>query len=218
MGQSLKIQFSSDFDRTFRGVITKEEATDAIGLFFRGNDVSFHISTDIDKRRRGNHTYNSILRRHSIILSRVSIQDGFEKKERMGGNTAAPTLKMAALMVIAHETQHANQTLSHSYAEEFYTTSKYERRPCERDARKFVDSNMDVLADLAGVSLVKVRAPKGQDHGSPSDMIQSVADDLSEIGEVTLEDIQESLKAANACNSKNVCRVAEILERKGMLV
>lgn len=209
----------------FRGAISQEKVRELIDLFFRWDDTRFVIvgeitSKDSKKPLRGLHGYNPLLKTHTIKLSYKHIRESFLSGAIVGGNIhKAPTLEAAVGMVLTHELQHANQIEFHQRPElagieaSFYGGRYYRRRPCERDARNFVDENFDVLSDFFGVSSERPSdAPTPQKE--TRDEISTIASVFEELTEVELPDIVEELRLSKMNNAVNVAKIVSILEGK----
>lgn len=205
------------FDESFSGfVLTEDEVRDFIGLFYRWGAGRFLIRRDEKERRfRGEHCcgMDGV---HVITLVEKNIRRDFEKKQRVGGNLVAPTLQVAAGMVLAHELQHANQSRQHLRTEGFYTDHRYWNRACERDARQFVDEHLNQICAYFAVDppmrgRVEEVAP-GQEE------VLAVADLLGECSDVTMEDIKEELRTSKVLNPKNVATVIALLKEQGFEV
>jgi hypothetical protein len=202
----------------WRGLLSEEQVRDLIDMFYRWDDSNFVIvGKDRKKGRRGSHRYFSMGNQHIITLSRPTIERGFREKQRMGGNFPAPTLELAPLMVLTHELQHANQAKIHAGTEEFFNKRGYNKRPCEREAREFVDKNLDVLADYLGLELPR-RHLQEVAMGNQDQELQDVAELFEECEEVAVADIVEELRQSGINNPKNVEQVSRILFERGIRV
>lgn len=210
------------------GLLTEQEIIDIIDMFYRFDDCNFYITCHIDRPRkglRGQQQYNSIMKLHTIYLSPDNIRQGFDEKSRMGGNMLAPTLKMGVVMVLAHELQHANQALLHGNTPDTYMFrhvpfQKYKARPCEKDARSFVDDNMDQIAAICDVKLEdhKLDNVIDLDDEELENELEDLADVLGELEEVHVRDINEELRSLRLNNAKNVGVVKELLKERGVKV
>lgn len=199
-------------------LLSQQDVIDLIDLFYRWGDARFHvIGHDKHPNRRGSHIYNGMTRTHVITLSRNNIEDGVRSAGRMGGNTKAPDSRAGAAMVLAHELQHANQSQLHTHNEVFYTVKRYNRRPCERDARSFVDDNMDVIMDFLGRER-PVAVKRASAMESLVNPVGEVTDLLGECEEVSVEDIGDELRRMGANNPKNVLSVKKALSDRGVRI
>ena len=203
------------------GLLDRGQVRDLIDMFYRGSRADFVIGAPSVLGTRkiplfGQHE-RSVWGRHRISICRKNIEDGIRKKSRMGGNGPAPDAETGAARVLVHEIQHANQTLVHSAKEAFYATKKYNRRPCERDARAFVDANRHVIEAFLGRPMPTEARPAGDgvDHGRE---IAGVADVLGELSEVTLDDIVQELRSTGLANPRNVDRIVATLRARGTRV
>jgi hypothetical protein len=225
-----------------RGLLTEQEAHDLVDVMYRHRDNRFQIiaaqkPSDLGVKVvkvRGQHRFNFLRNRHEINLFRGNLVEAFEEKARCGGNGPAPSLRMAAAMVLSHELQHANQFIEHGSKDRtFYGTKhgrgflegrdvqiKYDKRPAEQDARRYVDENLDVIASVLGVEapprLLQVSGPDDHgDHGGELDEITALFEELSE---VSVKDIAEELRASGINNPVNVGRVKERLKLLGVQI
>jgi hypothetical protein len=202
------------FDDSFSGFILREdEIRDLVDLFYRWDDGCFIFRCDEKERKfRGEHRYD-LGGGHTITLVRKNILRDYESGKSVGGNMVAPTLRVAAGMVLAHELQHANQSKQHTRTEGFFKDHRYWNRACERDARAFVDEHLnEICAYFAVVPPMRstvVDGVVGQDE------VLAVADLLGECSDVTMEDIKDELRISKALNPKNVALVLERLRSQG---
>lgn len=209
-----------------RMFVTEQEIKDLVDLLFRG-DRSFHIHGVMHESRAkpnpsgrktlGLHMYNVITEEHDIYLDPTGIIETFEQGRPTGGNIVAPTPEMAVGMVLAHEIQHANQTIVHSsHPTAFYghKRSRYRTRPAEREARIFADDNIQLIA---AVLLVEI---KQEDRllEIPPDEFELLADCLAESDEITTLDIVEELRQSGLNNAANVFKMKELLQERGVLL
>lgn len=213
MGHSVVFAEFDDFK-----LLTYQEVVDLIDTFYRWDDAEFRIvGRDSHKGRRGSHIYNGLERVHVITLSRPNIEAGVRAGQRMGGNGRAPNARIGAAMVLTHELQHANQSKLHSNNEIFYRTKKYNKRPCEREARQFVDDNLATIAAVMGVDVPSV--PKRRSAMEAQvDPVQEVAELLGECEEVSVGDIVDELRRAGLVNPQNVARTRQLLQERGVRI
>lgn len=219
-----RISFDGKFTKDFRGLISEQEVRDVVDMFYKHDEGKFVFTAERGPNgQRGEHDWNGLTRTHVINLSRDNITKGFNLKQRMGGNGPAPTLKMAVVMVLTHELQHANQIHDHGHGDRnFYgvrNTSRvrYNRRPCERDARRFVDDNIHVIAEFVGHQMPtrRSRGPRNMDQDNE---LLDIAAVLGENEKVTLKDILDELRSSGINNPKNVERMIGILLAQGIKV
>lgn len=206
------------FQPSFQGFLLSEaEVRDFIDMFYRWGDAKFNILCDeSEKRFRGEHRLG-LSGMHIITLVRKNITRDYEAKIRIGGNLQAPTLKVGAGMVLAHELQHANQTKIHKLSESFFKSKSYHHRACERDARAFVDEHMEEICGYFAVPFQsRSRCAGAGNQGEAAEEALAVAALLSECEGVTMDDIREELRASGILNPRNVQAVVGELRRQGL--
>lgn len=220
---------SITFDKTFSGfVLSEDEVRDFIEMFYRWEDSKFLICRDEKERKfRGQHSQDWS-GTHIITLVEKNIKRDFDAKKRTGGNFVAPSLKIAAGMVLAHELQHANQTKLHKHETTFYGKAggmtptgkprmkQYWGRACEREAREFVDNKMPEICAYFQTPWEGRGGPTIGNHGDANREAAAVAELLQECSEVTMEDVKEELRASKILNPRNVIFVVEELKRNGV--
>jgi hypothetical protein len=208
MGHSIKFENFQNF------ILSEDEVRDFIEIFYRWGDDRFTITTNETERSfRGQHS-RDLGGRHIITLVAHNIKKDFRDKKRTGGNLVAPTLKVAAGMVLAHELQHANQSKIHKNESSFYGQKKrYWNRACEREAREFVDNNMPEICAYFQAPWQGTRAPAIGNHGDANGEALAVAELLQECSEVTMDDIRDELRASKILNPKNVQIVVDELRK-----
>ncbi len=204
-------------------LISKDEIVDLITMFYKWGDSQFEVTcSDEDPHRRGAHVYAHMSQVHKISISRVAIERGVQGRARMGGNKTAPSVRMGLAMVLVHEIQHANQTGLHNYAENFYTHPHYMTRPCEREARDFVDKNMAVINSIMsqdgfhdeitlaeGTGVYGMKAPT-------FDRVEDIADVFEANSRVSMADLLTELKLSGLNSPKNAGRLRAICQQKGI--
>lgn len=199
-------------------LLTKREVLDLLDVLYRGTDT-FHIFGVMrsDRQRRptlGLHVTSDFFGGHEIYLAPQKIHDCFYRGLPTGGNRKAPNVRLAVGMVLAHEIQHANQTILHeNHPASFYgkRRSRYRTRPCEREARQFADDSISIIAGVLGVELAKEPVV-----AIPSDEVNLVAECLAEADEVSIQDIVEELRQSGLNNAVNVSRVKGMLAEWGV--
>lgn len=214
-------------------ILTQDEVRDLIELFYRWPDGRFTITTDEKERKFMGECFTDMGGNHTITLCAKNIRKVFARKGkygRMGGNQPAPDLRTGAGMVVAHEVQHANQWKLHRPSEDgFYgikggkvdargrlRKKRYKGRPAEVDARRFVDEHADEIRAYFGAPLQ--RAPERRaigDHGDASREALAVAQALSELPVVAMDDVRDELRASRILNPGNVQVVIDELRRLG---
>ncbi len=213
----------NDFDDF---ILNEDEVRDFIDLFYRWGDATFRINTDEKERKwRGLHSTGLGEHSHTITLSQKNITRDFNRKIRIGGNMVAPSLRVAAGMVLAHEIQHANQAKFHLNEMGFYgkkigltptgreRKQQYNNRACERDARQFVDEHLNEICAYFSVDPPTRRKPLGP--GISQEEVLAVADLLGECSEVSIEDIKDELRASKVLTPNNVQLVLGRLQEQG---
>lgn len=207
------------------GLLSEQEIRDLVDVLFRGGR-SFYVYGSMHESKAkpgpsgrktlGLHMFHTITDEHEIYLDPIGIIETFEMSRPTGGNRIAPTPEMAMGMVLAHEIQHANQTIVHStHPTAFYgrKRSRYRTRACEREARMFADDSVPLIAGVLGVEMQKEQLVE-----VPPDELELLADCLAEADEITTVDIVEELRQSGLNNAVNVFKVKALLEDRGVLL
>jgi hypothetical protein len=211
--------FSFTGSENFEDVLDEDEMVDIVTFFYKWGDARFEIMCDGDSERtRGAHIYLPVQETHVITLSRRAIDAGVSRGYRLGGTKPAPTVRVGTAMVLTHEVQHANQAGLHRAGERFYTVKNYERRPCERDARAFVDQHTDQIRALLGDQGSFAEGTGVHRAPCTTDGLEDVADLFDELPEVRLGDLVHELRLSGLNSPKNVVTCREILEGRGVRV
>lgn len=201
---------------SLRPYMDDQIAADFVELLFRWGDARFTIDGGLrEKRTRGRHIHQG-QGSHKIQISADNIIRDFDKGLPIGGNMKAPTRRMAIFQTFAHEIQHANQTGLHGSNEGFFKKPGYRRRPCEVDARLFVDENMEVIAGFLGIELPTRRVLPAQAIGNQEGDILSLAEDLMEFESLSVRDLVEELRQENLANPVNVGLLRKMLIARGV--
>lgn len=202
----------------FAGVVTTQELEDVVNFFYRWKDTRFRIvGKDERPGLRGHHIYVHHERTHVITLSMRAIRRGVFQKSRMGGNGPAPNLRVGTVMVLVHELQHANQAGQHLSSEKFYTHRDYNTRPCEREARTFVDSHMREIMTLVSPELLEVFVP-GTAMAADGDGLTDVLDAFEGIEELSLADLKDELRRSGLNTPKNTQEARSLLAARGVRI
>ena len=207
-----------DYDENFSDVFTRDDVRDIIELFYR-YDGNFRIVGSIKQKKgkkrkmAGEHVFDPLMNEHVVSLSREVIEMTLKWKLRLGGNGVPENMKMAVAMVLTHEIQHANQTRTHDADEKFYKTRVYNKRPCERDARSFVDKNMSILSEFIGC---KKQGLERNKHLRAAEEVPDIISLFDGFDRVSIHDIKEELRISGIDNPKNVERVVKDLKEKGV--
>ncbi|MHB8407862.1 MAG: hypothetical protein ACYDHY_07070 [Acidiferrobacterales bacterium] len=197
-------------------LVSEQEFRDIFESLFRGdhqsNPIRLVIGNLPDTGRKhilGLHVFS--FGRHEITVDVDQITREFKKgATKMGGNRQAPSVRMAVGLVLAHETQHANQTLQHTGKERFYRARKYKTRGSEMEARTFADDHRKIVAQILGETLPDERA--SDPIQDPNKAITDVAAALQGRLSTTLDEVVSLLKAVRANNPKNLDRVLLVLK------
>lgn len=206
-----------------RKILDDREVVDLIDFFYRWNDTRFEVVWERDdasnRHRRGCHIYEHQRRTHVIKLNAQCIIRACNSGQRLGGNGTAPggSPRAGAGMVVTHELQHANQAGQHLATEKFYTHRDYNTRPCEREARAFVDSNLRQVLTLVAPELLRVQ-PAGGVVCADLDGVEEVVEVLGELSEVTTADIRTELRLSGINNPINLGRVIHMLTERGVKI
>lgn len=209
-------------------ILSEDEIEDIVEMFYRWDDATFVFERDEqEKKFRGQHQ-SGFAGRHFITLSKKNIIRDFTAGKPIGSNYIAPTLKIAAAMVIAHELQHANQDKFHKGEKGFYghkngTTptgrerkQQYWNRACEREARSFVEEHMTEICAYFAVPYQNGRIVGGVVAKADANReALAVAELLREGSTITMDDIKEELRISKILTPTNVKIVIDELKKDG---
>jgi len=202
-------------------LLSKQEVIDIIDVLFRGEET-FHIYGKMTRERQNRPTLGLHVSHalspglHEIYLAPEKIHGVCAFNRPTGGNRVAPHLKLAEAMVLAHEIQHANQSLNfdHTKQKSFYGDKKrYRTRPCEMEARSFADDSVQQLA-----AILKIPLAHEEIKTVPRSEIDLIVECLSEADEVSIRDIVEELRSSGLNNAVNVKSVSARLSEAGTKV
>lgn len=212
------VNLSAYSERT--SVLTKPQVKDLVDVLFRtGSNFSIISNMHESRRKRptlGLHMYTPILDSHEIYLAPEKIKECFLAGRACGGNKKLPDMRLAFGCIIAHELQHANQSVVHlGHPGTFYgkKRSRYRLRPCEMEARAFADESIPIIAGVLGIEISK--EPMAD---VPQDEVDLVADCLAEADEISTADIVEELRNSGINNASNVFKVKALLVERGVLL
>lgn len=201
-------------------IISRKEISELIDLLYAGPDAEFIVVGDERPKRRGQRGLHQLVNGiHRISLSLGNIRQGVTDGTAIGGNFPTSNIKMGVALVLAHEIQHGNQSLSHDRAEGFFQKRGYRRRPCEIDARAFVDANTDVISQFVGIDCsLRGTSRERTQMTSVSKEIELIADELSELEDLSVKDLVEELRACGLANPKNVELLRAAVTKNGTKV
>lgn len=200
--------------------ITTQEIKDIVDVMYRWSDASFLIEISGKKGKggvRGLHQLNSINNAHMITLFVNNIISSVDRKRRVGGNFPAKDIRTGIAMVLTHEVQHANQARLHGSNEIFYTKKVYASRPCEVEARNFVDENMHIINSVLCTTNHSAHLHKGE-HIPLADEIKDVAALFECCDDVSIGDIVCELRNSGINNAKNLQSIVKSLNDNGIIV
>lgn len=160
------------------GTFSNQEIVDAIDSFFDGPDSSFAVyivMNGADPEMRGFHLYTG-RGHHSITIYRGSIERAIARRLPMGGNVTVPLdLRAGLALVLAHEIRHATQSAFHGIiGNTALYRGKYLGRPCEVDARRFVDEKFSQVMALIGRGVRPNAMQSRSDRKAELDQIVSI--------------------------------------------
>jgi hypothetical protein len=202
----------------------REKFLDASSFFYKGNVESLTLSIQdcermadgrLGKKRstlRGSFEHQT----QKINLYVETIRQHFGKKLHCGGNFPCASYEASVLSVFVHEVQHANQALIHTNANErFWRGRSYLGRPCEVDARRFVDENRQLITEILGGQL---EADASEDNEDREQMLGHFLEFFMEFEEVPLEEIRSQLRSSKMNNPVYIGRLLEGLAAEGVIV
>lgn len=207
--------------------ITSSEVKEFVELFYPGTKpghvtISFLNSKGKGRRRGECQTIGSS---HSIKIYWATI-DGeirsglFGSSVICGGNrTTVSDARIGCFMTLAHELRHAYQHEIHWNAEGFFRKRGYSSRPCEVDARRYVDESYGAICAFLGVT------PDPHiliDRSGPSDDQEKLLEDLigvlMECEAISADDIRYELSVLGMNNPINLNTVLQELLSEGVVV
>ncbi len=220
-GGGHKITFSGWRNFEIFAAVTEEHANDLINILFDGPDASFMISEGDDFgnvgsiETRGAHWHKRDGYDHFIRLSYRTIERHFKKGVTMGGNRPADELSVGVMSVLAHEIAHANQMKMHPTKDAKFwgRKSKYFGRPCEVAARRFADENEYIITSVLGLESEPRRHVDNSDEERA--ILFDLADVLSEIDTLCVEDLIQELKGAGINSPKYAEELACYIRMSG---
>lgn len=221
------VEFDDSFDEQV--LVTRQEVRDVIDMFYRFAPTNFLITCRTDRKEKkgrlleGSHLYRSIDRTHVIFLDPRSIAKAFAGGLNGGGNIRVPNLKIHFLSVLVHELQHANQVIIHgndagTVMNRRVPFQTYTSRACERDARSYVDDNLERLAAFCGVKIRKNLVGKKKEVPEADKELVEIADAFADLSSFTILDVVDELRSSGINNARNVTKVLELLKKRGATV
>lgn len=200
-----KVIFLESFQENFGDIISEDEVVDIVDLFFDGDDAEFVITGEINKKGiRG--LFRKLGHINEISIDRSEIESSFKRNLRMGGNKSHSSLKKAICSVLAHEIQHANQSLTRSNQKWFWE-GRYFSRPCEKDARRAADANSSVI-DAMIDDIITAKQPNDSKR---EDDLNDLIELLSFSENITIDEVKEVLREEKLFNSVNLKKVIQKL-------
>jgi len=185
--------------------LREQEYRDIFESLYRGNPRTGTISITVTKlpgKMRGLHTFTAS-GEHQIKIDVHKIMGDFATGEAIGGNSPAPTLRMAVGLVLAHETQHANQILLHNGHEKFFNSRRYRTRGCEAEAREFADNNSGVVAQVLSEHVNHEIKSDDQSSDCVEDFFRAVED----AQDMSIDEVIEVLRGLGKNNPIDLDRV-----------
>lgn len=208
--------------RDASSLLTEEQVRALIDLLYRGEDDRFVIYGCLPEGIRGPRRdslggmHQKLLDgRHCIHLVPKNIRSRASRGGAIGGNRKVSDPKLAIGLVLAHELQHANQTLNHKPGSSFYGKpfQRYAAHACEREARQYADDNLGLVAGVLGISL-----PNGGFQTDNATELVDVIDCFLDLDEMPVADLILELKECGINNPENVRRCREKLQEYGVRV
>lgn len=207
-----------------RGRVTREMIVDAASFFYKGDssELTLHIA-DCERKDDDRLTKKSSTLRGSfehlprrINLYTETIRKHFGKKIHCGGNFVCASYEASVISVFVHEVQHANQALIHpDSGEKFWRGRSYFGRPCEVDARRFVDENRHQIANILGAELELATPEELEDSES---LFGHFLAFFMEFEEVSIDEIRSQLRSSKMNNPIYMGRIMESLSAEGVTV
>lgn len=195
----------SHYTSDWFGILEGHQIRDAVDFFYEGDNAIFDfIMKDNTPGRRGS-CNTKIFGHHIITLSLPTIKEHLKNNIRMGGNKKHDNLNEAVMSVLTHEIQHANQTRTHGQSAKFWK-GNYLARPCEVDARRFADSQLDNILCMLGKDFSSIL----KNH-SKNEELENIIEVFSFSDEITSEDIIHELKTCGMYNPLNLNYITESL-------
>lgn len=205
------------FEDDWTGLLTQEQARALIDILYRGEDGHFIMqgcvppTTPVKQRESiGGLCSKMIDGKYRIFVVDKNIRRRAAKTGVIGGNRRISDPKLAAGLVLAHEVQHANQSLLHRGSSSFYGKpfQRYAAHACEREARGFADDNYGLVAGTLGISIPAT---------DPTDAdLDDLVDCFAELDEMHLRDLVDELRNWGLNNPEYVRRCREKLNDIGV--
>lgn len=203
-------------------LLSEEQVRALIDILFRGEDARFLIRGCLPQGTRGARVtgLGGMHQRgldgvHTIHVVPKNIRSRAIRGGAIGGNRKVSDPKLAAGLVLAHELQHANQTMNHKPGSSFYGKpfQRYAAHACEREARQFADDNLSTVAGVLGISV-----PHGGYQQDDTMELVDLVDCFLELDEIPLKDLIHELRECGMNNPENVRRCREKLQEYGVNV
>lgn len=206
-----------------RSLVTEEQAKALVDILFKGEDQRFtlhgHLPENVSRAKSkglgGQHRVE-LDGSHCIHVVPENIRSRCGKNGVVGGNRRVSDPRLGAGLVLAHELQHANQTLVHKPGSQFYGKpfQPYLAQAAEREARAAADDNYSLVAATLGIELPRELPPTDTTEADLEDFV----DCFSDLAEVHVKDLVEELRGWGMNNPENIRKARTMLNEVGVLV
>lgn len=204
--------------------IDPSEVLDFAELFYPGKRPGIIRILFIDRkgkgRRRGEcETLGSA--HHTIRIFWSTIAEESARPggmDHVGGNVMRSSdARQASFFTLAHELRHAYQAELHWHKEKFFRKRGYASRPCEVDARRYVDESYVAICDFLGIRPDPSIRPRDQDvPEAGDDPLDDLLEVLSESGTISVEELKSELSAIGMNNAITLDEMIHVLIERGV--
>lgn len=204
--------------------VDPDEVLDFAELFYPGNRPGviniFFLDERGKARRRGEcETVGGSF--HAIRIFWATLADETRRKggmDHVGGNVMRSSdARQASFFVLAHELRHAYQAEMHWNEEKFFKKRGYMSRPCEVDARRYVDENYVAICEFLGTDpdpSVKPREQNQTEDGEEA--LDELLEVLSECETLSMDDLKKELSDIGMNNSICLGESIHVLIERGV--
>lgn len=204
--------------------IDRREIVEFVELFYPGSSPGVILIDVVDRAghdgRRGECATSPSGRVHEITLFWKSIAKSASLNQVIGGNiTKSRDLRTTAFFVLAHEIRHAFQAELHWNREKFFVKRGYMSRPCEVDARRYVDENYQSICEYLNVPADP--SSIGKSSGQPEakrDPLDEIVELFAGSGSITDTELQFALADVGMNNPITQAEAAALLAEEGVSV
>lgn len=204
--------------------VRKTDVSEFVELFYPGCLPGQIIVSIVNSRgkkgRRG--VCETMGRSHhiSVFWKTITSSIADDGKITCGGNvTTTENPRLACFMTLAHELRHAFQFETHMTKEKFFNKRGYSSRPCEVDARRYVDeSYVEICGFLDIQPDQSIKADKTREPDSSEELLEDLIGILLECDVVSVDDLKFELAAIGLNNPISLGVIIHELVAEGVVV